>query len=116
MVLRAGGVVIVDDAYNASPASVTAALELLSGLPGRHVAVLGAMRELGTAHDAGHLEAGEAAGAMLDRLVVVDGGPDGEAAGIVEGALAAGLAGDADHRRRRSGRRGRRAARRARRG
>ena len=62
VVLRAGGVVIVDDAYNASPASVTAALELLSGLPGRHVAVLGAMRELGTAHDAGHVEAGEAAG------------------------------------------------------
>ena len=95
VVLRAGGVVIVDDAYNASPASVAAALELLSGLPGRHFAVLGAMRELGTAHDAGHVEAGEAAGAMLDRLVVVDGGAGGEAAGIVRGALAAGLARDA---------------------
>jgi UDP-N-acetylmuramoyl-tripeptide--D-alanyl-D-alanine ligase len=95
VVVRAGGVVIVDDAYNASPASVTAALELLAGLPGRHVGVLGAMRELGTAHEAGHVEAGEAAGAMLDRLVVVDGGADGEAAGIVRGALAAGLARDA---------------------
>ena len=95
VVVRAGGVVIVDDAYNASPASVTAALELLAGLPGRHVAVLGAMRELGTAHDAGHVEAGEAAGTTLDRLVVVDGGPDGEAAGILRGALAAGLSRDA---------------------
>ena len=95
VVLRAGGVVIVDDAYNASPASVIAALELLAGLPGRHVAVLGAMRELGTAHDAGHVEAGEAAGVMLDRLVVVDGGVGGDAAGIVRGALAAGLARDA---------------------
>jgi UDP-N-acetylmuramoyl-tripeptide--D-alanyl-D-alanine ligase len=94
VVVRAGGVVIVDDAYNASPASVTAALELLSGLPGRHVAVLGAMRELGTAHDAGHVEAGEAAGTTLDRLVVVDGGEQGEAAGIVRGALAAGLSPD----------------------
>ena len=95
VVVRAGSVVIVDDAYNASPASVTAALELLSGLPGRHVAVLGAMRELGTAHDAGHVEAGEAAGRTLDRLVVVDGGEAGEAAGIVSGALAAGLSPDA---------------------
>jgi UDP-N-acetylmuramoyl-tripeptide--D-alanyl-D-alanine ligase len=95
VVVRAGGVVIVDDAYNASPASVTAALELLSGLPGRHVAVLGAMRELGTAHDAGHLEVGEAAGTSLDRLVVVDGGAAGEAAGIVQGARAAGLSSDA---------------------
>jgi UDP-N-acetylmuramoyl-tripeptide--D-alanyl-D-alanine ligase len=95
VVVRAGGVVIVDDAYNASPASVTAALELLSGLPGRHVAVLGAMRELGSAHDAGHVEAGKAAGTALDRLVVVDGGEAGEAAGIVRGARAAGLSPDA---------------------
>jgi len=91
VVIRAGGVVIVDDAYNASPASVTAALELLAGLPGRHLAVLGEMRELGDAHDVGHRQAGEAAGRALERLVVVDGGPGGAAAGIVEGALAAGL-------------------------
>ncbi|HET7829246.1 MAG TPA: UDP-N-acetylmuramoyl-tripeptide--D-alanyl-D-alanine ligase [Candidatus Limnocylindrales bacterium] len=92
VVHRAGGIVIVDDAYNASPGSVTAALELLAGLPGRHVAVLGEMRELGDAHDSGHRQAGEAAGRTLDRLVVVDGGPGGAARGIAEGALAAGLA------------------------
>ncbi len=45
--IRAGGVAIVDDAYNASPGSMRAALELLAGLPGRHVAILGEMRELG---------------------------------------------------------------------
>jgi UDP-N-acetylmuramoyl-tripeptide--D-alanyl-D-alanine ligase len=95
VVVRAGGVVIVDDAYNASPASVAAALELLAGLPGRHLAVLGEMRELGSAHHEGHLEAGEVAGRTLDRLVVVDGGAGGAAAGIVEGAIAAGLARDA---------------------
>jgi UDP-N-acetylmuramoyl-tripeptide--D-alanyl-D-alanine ligase len=88
-VVRAGGVTIVDDAYNASPGSMRAALELLGGLPGRHLAVLGAMRELGTAHDEGHLEVG-AASAGLDLLVVVDGGPGGAAVGIVDGARAAG--------------------------
>ena len=46
--IRAGGVVIVDDAYNASPGSMRAALELLAGLPAtRRIGVLGEMRELG---------------------------------------------------------------------
>ena len=93
-VIRIGGVTIVDDAYNASPVSVRAALDLLAGLPGRHVAVLGEMRELGSEHGPGHLAAGADAGATLDLLVVVDGGPGGAAGGIVEGALAAGLATD----------------------
>ncbi|HEY3186311.1 MAG TPA: hypothetical protein VGJ70_02475, partial [Solirubrobacteraceae bacterium] len=48
----------------------------------------------GTAHDAGHREVGEAAGDVLDLLVVVDGGPGGAAEGIAEGARAAGLAPD----------------------
>jgi UDP-N-acetylmuramoyl-tripeptide--D-alanyl-D-alanine ligase len=87
-VLRAGGVTIVDDAYNASPASVRAALELLAGLPGRRVAVLGEMLELGDAHDDGHRDAGTAAAAVVDRLVVVGRG----ARGIGDGAIAAGMA------------------------
>ncbi len=90
----AGGITVVDDAYNASPGSVRAALELLAGLPGRRVAVLGEMRELGAAHDAGHRDVGEAAGRMVAELVVVDGAPGGAARAIVEGALAAGLAAD----------------------
>jgi UDP-N-acetylmuramoyl-tripeptide--D-alanyl-D-alanine ligase len=90
-VIRAGGVVVIDDAYNASPASVRAALELLDGIEGRHVAVLGEMRELGDLHDAGHREVGEAAGELADLLVVVDGAAGGAAAGIVDGALAAGI-------------------------
>jgi UDP-N-acetylmuramoyl-tripeptide--D-alanyl-D-alanine ligase len=86
-IVRAGGVTIVDDAYNASPASVEAALELLAGLPGRRIAVLGEMLELGDGHDAGHERVGAAAAAVVDRLVVI-----GEAAaGIGRGAQAAGL-------------------------
>ena len=94
VVIRAGGVVVVDDSYNAAPGSVGAALELLGGLPGRRVAVLGELRELGSAHDTGHREVGEVAGHTLDLLVVVDGGPGGAAEGIALGARAAGLAPD----------------------
>jgi UDP-N-acetylmuramoyl-tripeptide--D-alanyl-D-alanine ligase len=93
-VIRAGGVVILDDAYNASPATMRAALELVGGIPGRHVAILGEMRELGPGHEAGHREVGEAAGDALDLLVVVDGLPGGAAEAIAAGARAAGLAPD----------------------
>jgi len=86
--VRAGGVTIVDDSYNASPASVTAALDLLGGLPGRRVAVLGEMLELGEGHESGHRAVGEAAAAVADLLVVVGD----RATGIADGAVAAGLA------------------------
>jgi len=85
--VRAGGVTIVDDSYNASPGSVTAALELLSGLPGRRVAVLGEMLELGEGHTAGHIEVGEAAAGVADLLVVIGD----EAIAIADGARDAGL-------------------------
>jgi UDP-N-acetylmuramoyl-tripeptide--D-alanyl-D-alanine ligase len=87
----AGGVTFIDDSYNASPASVAAALELLAGFPGRPVAVLGEMLELGDGHEEGHRAAGAAAAAVVHRLVVVGGQPRGRAVGIVEGAMAAGL-------------------------
>lgn len=85
--VRAGGTTVIDDTYNASPGSVRAALELLGGLPGRHVACLGEMLELGPAHDAGHREVGAAAAAVADLLIVVGGG----AGAIANGAVDAGL-------------------------
>jgi UDP-N-acetylmuramoyl-tripeptide--D-alanyl-D-alanine ligase len=85
--VHAGAVTIVDDSYNASPGSVEAALELLGGLPGRRVAVLGEMLELGDAHEAGHVAVGEAAAAVVELLVVVGA----NAGGIASGAIAAGL-------------------------
>ena len=45
--LKAGGVEIIDESYNANPASMEAALALLAQAPGRRVAVLGDMLELG---------------------------------------------------------------------
>jgi UDP-N-acetylmuramoyl-tripeptide--D-alanyl-D-alanine ligase len=75
--VSAGGVTIVDDSYNASPGSVLAALELLAGLPGRRIAVLGEMLELGDDHDDGHRRVGAAASDVVDRLVVVGDGARG---------------------------------------
>jgi UDP-N-acetylmuramoyl-tripeptide--D-alanyl-D-alanine ligase len=85
--VRLRGATVIDDSYNASPGSVTAALELLAGLPGRRVAVLGEMLELGDAHEEGHRAVGDAAGAIVDLLIVVGSG----AGGIAAGALDAGL-------------------------
>jgi UDP-N-acetylmuramoyl-tripeptide--D-alanyl-D-alanine ligase len=85
-IVRAGSLTILDDSYNASPASMLAALELLATLPGRHVAVLGEMRELGEANDRGHREVGAAAAGLAEVIVVVGGG----AAGIAAGAASLG--------------------------
>ncbi|HET7473687.1 MAG TPA: UDP-N-acetylmuramoyl-tripeptide--D-alanyl-D-alanine ligase, partial [Candidatus Limnocylindrales bacterium] len=75
--VSAGGVTIVDDSYNASPGAVIAALELLAGLPGRRIAVLGEMLELGDDHEDGHRRVGVAASDVVDRLVVVGDGARG---------------------------------------
>jgi len=64
---------ILDDCYNASPASVEAALELLSDLSGkRKVAILGDMLELGPSAPELHRAIGEQAGATgLDLVIAV---------------------------------------------
>jgi UDP-N-acetylmuramoyl-tripeptide--D-alanyl-D-alanine ligase len=85
--VEAPGLTILDDTYNASPPAVLAALEVLATLPGRPVAVLGEMRELGALHDAGHREVGAAAAGVAAELVVVGDA----AAGIAAGAGDAGL-------------------------
>jgi UDP-N-acetylmuramoyl-tripeptide--D-alanyl-D-alanine ligase len=57
---EAGGVRVLDDAYNANADSTLAALETLCDLPlqGRRVAVLGDMNELGVHSEAAHAEVG----------------------------------------------------------
>ncbi|HEY2916084.1 MAG TPA: UDP-N-acetylmuramoyl-tripeptide--D-alanyl-D-alanine ligase [Candidatus Limnocylindrales bacterium] len=84
---RVGGVTLIDDAYNASPPSVVAALDLLAGLPGRRIAVLGEMLELGRGAAGGHRDVGTAAAATSDVLVVVGAGAKGIAAGARDAGL-----------------------------
>jgi len=65
------GSTILDDSYNASPGSVLAALDLLARTPGRHVAVLGDMLELGSYEIEGHRLVGRRAAEVVDWLLTV---------------------------------------------
>jgi UDP-N-acetylmuramoyl-tripeptide--D-alanyl-D-alanine ligase len=71
--LHAGGLTIVNDAYNANPASMREAIALLDGLDGARpaVLVLGTMRELGPQGAALHQEI--AARALASRAAIVAG-------------------------------------------
>jgi UDP-N-acetylmuramoyl-tripeptide--D-alanyl-D-alanine ligase len=68
------GVVIVDDAYNASPESMLAAFETFAERPrqGRLLAVLGAMAELGALADESHRRVGRRAAEVFDAVAVLD--------------------------------------------
>jgi UDP-N-acetylmuramoyl-tripeptide--D-alanyl-D-alanine ligase len=85
-----GGVQFLDDSYNANPDSMKAALLTLVELDteGKHIAVLGEMRELGTESERGHREVGEAAATLgVDQLITI-----GDTAELIaKGARNAGL-------------------------
>ncbi|MBJ22013.1 MAG: UDP-N-acetylmuramoyl-tripeptide--D-alanyl-D-alanine ligase [bacterium] len=83
-------VLIIDDAYNANPQSMRAALETLARLEsgGRRLAVLGQMGELGDAAEAEHLGIGRLIGS-LDLHEVFLLGPFADL--VAEGAHESGL-------------------------
>jgi UDP-N-acetylmuramoyl-tripeptide--D-alanyl-D-alanine ligase len=87
------GVTIIDDTYNSSPRATVAALETLMELPGRKIAVLGSMNELGNMAEAGHREVGKAA-AKADMLVTIG---DNANRFIVAGATEAGMKSELIH-------------------
>jgi UDP-N-acetylmuramoyl-tripeptide--D-alanyl-D-alanine ligase len=82
----AGGALILDDSYNASPPSVLAALSVLAETPGRRIALLGDMLELGSAEADGHRSVGERAATVTDVLFTT--GPRGRM--IADAARSAG--------------------------
>lgn len=63
------GALLLDDTYNASPESMLAALNLLNELPGRKIAVLGGMNELGPYEVTGHQKVGYRAAEVADKLI-----------------------------------------------
>ena len=95
----ASGAVVLNDAYNAGPASVVAALRSLAHLDAtRRTAVLGPMAELGDHGPGAHRDIGALAAELGIRLLAVDA-PDygGEDVADIDAALAAlGAVGEGD--------------------
>ena len=68
----ASGVTVIDDAYNANPAGVRMALEVLADLPGRNkVLVTPGMVELGEREEEEHRRMGELAAGVCDYVILV---------------------------------------------
>jgi UDP-N-acetylmuramoyl-tripeptide--D-alanyl-D-alanine ligase len=87
------GSTILDDSYNASPASSIAALNLLHELSGRKLAVLGDMYELGSYEEEGHRMVGRRVRDVVDLLIAV-----GSLSRIIaEEAIAAGMPAESVH-------------------
>jgi UDP-N-acetylmuramoyl-tripeptide--D-alanyl-D-alanine ligase len=72
MDIRPGRFTVVNDAYNANPQSVAAALRTVSEMGGRTIVVLGPMAELGSVCEREHRRMGELAVELgIDDLIVV---------------------------------------------
>lgn len=83
------GCVIVDDSYNASPESMLAAFASMTERrgPGRLLAVLGEMRELGPLAESAHREVGRRAAEVFDATCVIEGEHAQTLAGAAAGEI-----------------------------
>ena len=83
-----GGGRVVDDSYNANPAAVSSALEVLARQPGYRVFVLGPMLELGQSSQSLHQEVGRYAKQLgIDQLITVSSEALAAAEAFGDGAL-----------------------------
>jgi murE/murF fusion protein len=96
MMTLPGGVRVLNDCYNANPASMTAALRTVSGFGQdcRRIALLGDMLELGAEADAAHAELGRQAAELGYDQLAVTGSFAEQAA---QGACRAGMAEERVH-------------------
>ena len=62
---------LIDDTYNSSPSSALGALDLLAKMPGRKIAVLGDMLELGSFTEEAHRRIGAKVAEVAEGLLVV---------------------------------------------
>ena len=84
LVKEGNGIKIIDDSYNAAPASMKSAVDTLMNTEGaRHIAVLAGMNELGADSEKYHREVGEY---IKEKKVDVIAGIGEKARAIVEGA------------------------------
>jgi len=86
-IFEAKGMTVIKDCYNAGPESMAAALNVLKNRPGRRIAVLGDMLELGDRTREEHEKVGALAASCAD--VLLSFGPSREY--MIAGAVAAGM-------------------------
>lgn len=86
-IFEAKGCTIIKDCYNAGPESMAAALKVLGNRPGRRIAALGDMLELGNATEEAHAQVGCLASKYADILLCY--GPNG--ALVARGAMEQGM-------------------------
>ena len=86
-ILNVRGYTIIKDCYNAGPESMAAALSVLGKKPGRHIAVLGDMLELGVCTQAEHYRVGRIAAENADLVLAY--GPNSDR--VISGALTGGM-------------------------
>lgn len=86
-ILKVNGCTVIKDCYNAGPESMEAALGVLGSSPGRRIAVLGDMLELGSSTQAQHYRVGRIAAVKCDLVLAL-----GHNAGrVVSGAITGGM-------------------------
>ena len=86
-IFKAGEYTIINDCYNAGPESMTAALGVLGNRPGRRIAVLGDMLELGDCAQAEHYKVGRIAAEKADLVFAY--GP--HAGRVIDGTITGGM-------------------------
>ena len=86
-IFEAKGCTIINDCYNAGPESMAAALNVLGNRPGRHIAVLGDMLELGDCAQAEHYKIGRIAAEKADYVFAY--GPFAKR--VIDGTITGGM-------------------------